>query len=60
MDGWHRNSFGLNAGRDLYPRSSRTIGLGYSLDWVTVGRVIVSAILVFRFQINSAWLVLGD
>ncbi len=38
-----------------------TYQLGHSAitDWLTVGLAIASAILLLRFRINSAWLVLG-
>jgi chromate transporter len=29
------------------------------IDWITVGLVIASAILLIRFRVNSVWLVLG-
>jgi chromate transporter len=29
------------------------------IDWVTLGLALLSGIVVFRFQVNSAWLVLG-
>ncbi|HEY9621540.1 MAG TPA: chromate efflux transporter [Crinalium sp.] len=35
------------------------LGVAAVVDWLTVGLAIASAILVFRFKVNSAWLVLG-
>jgi chromate transporter len=29
------------------------------VDWVSIGIAVLSVMAVFRFQINSAWLVLG-
>ncbi len=29
------------------------------VDWITVALVIVSAIMLIRFRLNSVWLVLG-
>lgn len=34
------------------------LGLAALVDVVTVGIVVVSAILLIRFHVNSAWLVL--
>jgi len=38
---------------------SYQLGRSAILDWLTVGLAIASAILLLRFRINSAWLVLG-
>jgi chromate transporter len=38
---------------------SYQLGRAAIVDWVTVGLAIASAILLLRFRINSAWLVLG-
>ena len=35
------------------------LGLAALIDWLTVSVAIVSAIAVFRFRVNSAWLVLA-
>ena len=35
------------------------LGRAALMDWVTVGTALVATVLVFRFQMNSAWLVLG-
>ncbi len=35
------------------------LGRSAIVDWVTVGLAILSAVLLLRFRINSAWLVLG-
>jgi len=38
---------------------SYQLGRAAIVDWVTVGLAIAGAILLLRFRINSAWLVLG-
>jgi chromate transporter len=38
---------------------SYQLGRSAIVDWVTIGLAIASAVLLFRFRINSAWLVLG-
>jgi chromate transporter len=38
---------------------SYQLGRSAIVDWLTVGMAITSAILLLRFRINSAWLVLG-
>ena len=38
---------------------SYQLGRASIVDWVTVGLAIAGAILLLRFRINSAWLVLG-
>jgi chromate transporter len=38
---------------------SYQLGRAAIVDWVTVGLAIASTILLLRFRINSAWLVLG-
>jgi chromate transporter len=38
---------------------SYQLGRSALVDWVTIGLAIVSAVLLLRFRINSAWLVLG-
>ena len=38
---------------------SYQLGRSAIVDWVTMGLAIVSAVLLLRFRINSAWLVLG-
>ena len=38
---------------------SYQLGRAAIVDWLTVGLAIASAILLLRFRINSAWLVLG-
>jgi chromate transporter len=45
-------SLGLMAG------VTYTLGRAALVDWVTIIVAIVSAIAVFRFKVNSAWLVL--
>ena len=35
------------------------LGRAALVDWVTLATALVATLLVFRFQINSAWLVLG-
>src|SRR5229473_830978 len=38
---------------------SYQLGRAAIVDWLTIGLTITSAILLLRFRINSAWLVLG-
>jgi chromate transporter len=38
---------------------SYQLGRSAIVDWLTAGLVVVSAVLLLRFRINSAWLVLG-
>jgi chromate transporter len=38
---------------------SYQLGCAAIVDWVTIGLTIASAVLLLRFRINSAWLVLG-
>src|SRR5712671_6882195 len=38
---------------------SYQLGRAAIVDWLTIGLTIVSAVLLLRFRINSAWLVLG-
>lgn len=38
---------------------SYQLGRSSLVDWLTIGLAIVSAILLLRFRVNSAWLVLG-
>jgi chromate transporter len=38
---------------------SYQLGRSAIVDWVTVGLAIASAVLLLRFRVNSAWLVLG-
>jgi chromate transporter len=53
LDGVNAASLGLMAG------VSYTLGQAALMDWLTITMAIVSAIAVFRFKINSAWLVLA-
>ncbi|MBD2353126.1 chromate transporter [Tolypothrix sp. FACHB-123] len=53
LDGVNAASMGLMAG------VTYTLGRAALVDWVTIIVAIVSAIAVFRFKINSAWLVLA-
>ncbi|OUL28324.1 chromate transporter [Nostoc sp. RF31YmG] len=53
LDGVNAASMGLMAG------VTYTLGRAALLDWLTIIVAIVSAIAVFRFKINSAWLVLA-
>lgn len=53
LDGVNAASLGLMAG------VTYTLGQAAVVDWLTIILAIVSAIAVFRFQINSAWLVLA-
>jgi chromate transporter len=38
---------------------SYQLGRSSIVDWLTIGLAVVSAILLLRYRINSAWLVLG-
>jgi chromate transporter len=38
---------------------SYELGRSAIVDWVTAGLAILSAVMLLRFRINSAWLVLG-
>ncbi|WP_313942652.1 MULTISPECIES: chromate transporter [Calothrix] len=53
LDGVNAASMGLMAG------VTYTLGRTALIDWVTIIVSIASAIAVFRFKINSAWLVLA-
>jgi chromate transporter len=35
------------------------LGRAALVDWLTIGLVLLSAIAVFRFRVNSSWLVLA-
>ena len=52
LDGVNAASLGLMAG------VTYTLGRAALVDWLTITVAIVSAIAVFKFKINSAWLVL--
>lgn len=53
LDGVNAASLGLMAG------VTYTLGRAALIDWLTIIVAILSAIVVFRFKINSAWLVLA-
>jgi chromate transporter len=53
LDGVNAASLGLMAG------VTYSLGQAALVDWVTIVLAILSAIAVFRFKINSAWLVLA-
>ena len=53
LDGVNAASLGLMAG------VTHTLGRAALVDWLTIILAILSAIAVFRFKINSAWLVLA-
>lgn len=53
LDGVNAASLGLMAG------VTYTLGRAALVDWLTIIVAIVSAIAVFKFKINSAWLVLA-
>ena len=53
LDGVNAASLGLMAG------VTYILGRSALIDWFTVGLAILSAIAVFRFKLNSAWLVLA-
>jgi chromate transporter len=52
LDGVNAASLGLMAA------VTYTLGQNTLVDWLTIGLAVVSAIVLFRFQLNSAWLVL--
>lgn len=52
LDGVNAGSLGLMAGVTI------TLGRAAIVDWITVIMAILSAIAVFRFQINPVWLVI--
>jgi chromate transporter len=53
LDGVNAGSLGLMAGVSV------TLGQVALVDGLTLGVAVASAIAVFRFQINTAWLVLA-
>ncbi|EDX84169.1 chromate transporter, CHR family [Synechococcus sp. PCC 7335] len=53
LDGVNAGSLGLMAG------VTYTLAQAAFVDWLTVGLALLSAVLVLRFKINSAWLVLA-
>ncbi|AUB36324.1 chrA, chromate transporter [Nostoc flagelliforme CCNUN1] len=53
LDGVNAASLGLMAG------VTYTLGRAALVDWLTIIVAIVSALAVFKFKINSAWLVLA-
>jgi chromate transporter len=53
LDGVNVGALGLMAG------VTWQLGRAAMIDWVTVLLALISCVLVFRFEINSAWLVLG-
>ena len=53
LDGVNAGALGLMAGVTV------TLAQAALIDGVTLALAILSAILVFRFKVNSAWLVLG-
>ena len=53
LDGVNAASLGLMAGVTF------TLGRAALIDWVTILVAILGAIAVFRFKVNSVWLVVG-
>ncbi|MDO8715655.1 MAG: chromate efflux transporter [Dehalococcoidales bacterium] len=53
LDGVNVSALGLMAG------VTWTLGRAGVVDWFTVALAVVALILVFRFKVNSAWLVVG-
>jgi chromate transporter len=53
LDGVNAASLGLMGGVVF------TLGRTALVDWVTLGLAVLAAIAVFRFKINSAWIVLA-
>ena len=54
LDGVNAGALGLMAG------VTYTLGRAALVDWVTVILAVLSATAVFRFKVNSAWLVIGS
>ncbi len=53
LDGVNVSALGLMAG------VTWTLGRAGVVDWFTIALAVVALILVFRFKVNSAWLVVG-
>lgn len=53
LDGVNVSALGLMAG------VTWTLGRAGVVDWFTIALAVVTLILVFRFKVNSAWLVVG-
>ncbi len=53
LDGVNVSALGLMAG------VTWTLGLAGVVDWFTITLAVVALVLVFRFKVNSAWLVVG-
>jgi chromate transporter len=53
LDGVNAASWGLMVG------VTYTLGLAALIDWLTVVLAVLSAIAVFRFRINSVWLIMA-
>jgi chromate transporter len=53
LDGVNAASLGLMAS------VTYILGRAALVDWLTIALAILSAIAVFRFKVNSAWLVLA-
>jgi chromate transporter len=51
---------GVNVGSlALMAYVSWQLGRASLVDWITVGLAMVSAVALFRWRVNSAWLILG-
>jgi chromate transporter len=53
LDGVNVTSLGLMAGVTLQ------LGVAAVVDWLTAALAVLAAVLLLRFKVNSAWLVLG-
>ncbi|MBI4188452.1 MAG: chromate efflux transporter [Chloroflexi bacterium] len=53
LDGVNVSALGLMVG------VTWTLGRAGVVDWFTIALVVVALVLVFRFKVNSAWLVVG-
>ena len=53
LDGVNVSALGLMVG------VTWTLGRAGVVDWFTIALTVVALVLVFRFKVNSAWLVVG-
>jgi chromate transporter len=53
LDGVNVGALGLIAG------VTWQLGRAALVDWPTLGLAVVSAFVLFRFRVNSAWIILG-
>ncbi len=53
LDGVNVSALGLMVG------VTWTLGRAGVVDWFTIALAVIALVLVFRFKVNSAWLVVG-